>query len=211
MEIAWLGHSSLRIRSGGITLITDPYPDSLGISMGHPEADVVTISNGHRNHSNASAVGGDPRVLNAPGEYEIASFYVSGLGTRLGDDENDRKVNTVFTIRAEGLTLCHLGDLTQPLTARQADALRQTEVLFVPAGATCTIDLPGIAQLVNLIAPRIVIPLHYKIDGVNVDLQPLDGLLNELGATDVTPQNRLTVTATSLPRETRVIALQRTS
>ena len=85
----------------------------------------------------------------------------------------------------------------------------QTDVLFVPAGGTCTISPGEVAELINLIAPRIVVPLHYRTEGVNIELEALDGLLGELGLTEVAPQVRLNVTSSNLPRELQVAVLQR--
>ena len=209
MEIVWLGHSSVRLRSGNATLITDPYADTVGFSMGNPRADIVTCSNDHPHHSNHEAVEGDPRVVDGPGEYEIGRFYLTGTGTPLGSDEGARRVNTVFTILAEGLTLCHLGDLSQALTPRQVEELTRVDILFVPSGGVCTISVAAAAELVNLVGPRIVVPLHYRVDGLAVELDPLEGFISEMGVTDVAPVPRLNVTASNLPREQRVVVLQR--
>ena len=209
MEITWLGHSSLRIRSNDTALITDPYADSLGISMGQPSADIVTISNEHPHHSNSDAVEGDPRVLMGPGEYEVANFYISGMGTPATSSEEDRSTNTVFTMHVEGLTMCHLGDLSRPLSARQVEELGSIDVLCIPVGGFCTIDVGVAAELVNLVRPRIVIPIHYRDDGVNVELEPVEDFLAHMGVSDAAPQRRLNVTSTDLPRERRVVALQR--
>ena len=210
MEIAWLGHSSVILRSDDVTLVADPYGDSLGISMAPIEADIVTVSNQHPHHAHIDGVDGGARVLDGPGEYEVANFYVVGMATRRAEYEGDTRINSVFTIRAEGLTLCHLGDLNQRLSPGQVEDLNQTDVLFVPAGGTCTLATDSVAQLVNLIGPRIVIPVHYRTEGVHVEIQPLDGFLSELGVSEVAPQLRLNVTLANLPRELRVVVLQRT-
>ena len=99
MEITWLGHSSLRLVSRDIVLITDPYPDSIGFSMGDQQAEVVTVSNDHPNHSSIDSVGGDPRVLKGPGQYEVKGYNFNGMATRLPESEGDKRINTVFTIR----------------------------------------------------------------------------------------------------------------
>ena len=211
MDITWLGHSSVRIRSQDVTLITDPYSDSLGLSIGRQTAQIVTSSNEHPHHSHSDAVEGSSVVLTGPGEYEIANFSISGMGTRRGEYEGDRRINTVFTMRAEGLTLCHLGDLNQRLSPAQVEELNPTDVLFVPAGGTCTIGAAGVAELVNLISPRIVVPLHYRTEGLTVELEPLDSMLAEMGVTEVAPQGRLNVTSSNLPRELRVVVLRRTT
>ena len=118
-------------------------------------------------------------------------------------------MNTIFTIRAEGVTVCHLGDLSQPLTPGQTQQLNDTDVLIVPVGGGCTIEPSAAADIVNAISPRIVIPVHYRMDGVSVDLQPVDAFLGQIGVSEVAPQSRLNVSATNLPKEQRVAVLQR--
>ena len=120
----------------------------------------------------------------------------------------ERLINTVFTIRAEGLVLCHLGDLNQKLSPRQVQMLRGTDVLFAPAGGGCTISTSEVAELVNTVNPRIVVPVHYKDERVKVELGSLEVFLSELGISGVEPQAKLQVTETNLPRELQVAALQ---
>ena len=211
MEITWLGHSALRVSSGDFTLITDPYADSVGFEMPQQDAQIVTISNEHPHHSHVDAVNGAPRVLSGPGEYEVGNFYISGIGTSLdpGDGESERRINTVFIIRSEGLTLCHLGDLNQTLSPRLSEELNELDILVVPAGGHCTVSSLRAAEVVNLVSPRIVIPIHYRTEGLKVELEGLDAFLEELGAPQVAGQPRLDVTASNLPREMRVSVLQR--
>ena len=212
MEIAWLGHSSIRLKGVDVSLITDPFPASLGITMAQEKADIVTVSNSHPNHSNAEGVGGDPRVIDGPGEFEIGGYYITGTATASrGSEQEASVVNTIFTIRAEGVTLCHLGDLSQPLSPGQTQQLNDTDVLIVPAGGGCTLEPSAAANLVNAISPRIVIPVHYATEEVSADLQSVDVFLGQIGVSEVAPQPRLNVTATNLPKEQRVVVLQRTA
>ena len=209
MEISWLGHSCLQVRGHGVTLITDPYDESLGLSMGRPSADIVTVSHSHPHHSHWEGVEGHPRVLQGPGEYEIGNFYISGMATAHNHHEGKRQINTVFAIHAEGLMLCHLGDLDRMLSPRQIEELGQTDILFVPAGGVCTISTSSVAELVNLVDPRIVIPLHYRTEEVRVDLQPLDPFLDDMGVTEPTHTSRFNVTTSNLPRDLQVVVLER--
>ncbi|MCI0822640.1 MAG: MBL fold metallo-hydrolase [Chloroflexi bacterium] len=238
MEITWLGHSAVRIGGSQLVLVTDPYDDTIGVAMPKIKADVVSVSHDHPHHSYVEAVEGDPRVLSGPGEYEIANFYISGMGTARhpnppapeleaespsdseveGDgseqpdqQEQDRQVNTVYTFRGEGLTICHLGAIGRPLAPRQTEALSQTDVLIIPVGGHSTIDVDKAAQLVSAIEPRIVIPVHYRVDGIDEELEPVERFLGEVGATEVSPQSRLSVTATNLPRDMTVVVLQKSS
>ena len=207
MEISWLGHSCVRIRSDDVTLITDPYDESLGPSMGRQRADIVTVSHEHPHHSHRDGIEGDPRVLQGPGEYEIGNFYITGVGTNRNEEEST--VNTIFGIHAEGLTLWHLGDLNHAFSPRQIESLGHTDVLFAPAGGVCTISASEAAELVNLVGPKIVIPLHYRAEGVKVELEPLEAFLDDLGVAERVRQPRIDVTASSLPRDMRVVVLEK--
>jgi len=209
MEIVWLGHSCVMIKTTESTLITDPFPDSIGIRMPELKSDVVTISNSHPNHSFIDSKSQYDHVIDGPGEYEIAGYYITGIGTPLNANDESDHINTIYSIRAEGLTITHLGDISQSLSPSQAQELDQTDVLIVPAGGVCTLDISKIAELANRISPRIIIPVHYKVEGSNIELAPLDDFMRHMGAGEVVPQLRLNVTATNLPKETRIAVIQR--
>ena len=209
MEISWLGHSCVRVRSNNATLITDPYQESLGLSMGLQTADVVTISHAHPHHSHQDGIEGDPKVLRGPGEYEIGSFYITGVGTDRGEQEGEPRLNTIFAIKVEGVTLGHLGDLNRMLAPQQIEWLGQTDVLFVPAGGVCTLDTSRVADLLNLVGPKIVVPLHYRTAGVRAEIQPLGPFLDDMGVTEPDLRSKLEVTATSLPRDLTLVVLER--
>jgi len=209
MEIVWLGHSAVRLRSVTTTLVTDPYPPGLGISMGSQKADIVTISNRHPHHAFVQGLEGEPKVVNGPGEYEISNFYITGIGTPRSQDPMDREVNTIYVFHAEGLTLCHLGDLGRPLTPRQVEELGQPDVLFVPAGGVCTLEPARMVETVRLIQPAIVVPIHYGLEGLEVELGPVDEFLRALEASDVVTPNRLNVTTNNVPRQLRVAILNK--
>ncbi|MDA0769836.1 MAG: hypothetical protein BZY79_01785 [SAR202 cluster bacterium Casp-Chloro-G4] len=232
MDITWLGHSAVRLKSSQLVLLTDPYDDTIGSAMPNVKADVVTVSHDHPHHAYVKAVEGEPRVLSGPGEYEVGSFYISGMGTSRhpkppsreaaseSDDEEgkelerqdwDRQINTVFTFRGEGLTICHLGAISQALSPRQSEELSQADVLIIPVGGHSTIDVAKAAQVVSAIGPRIVIPVHFRLDGFDEDLEPVERFLGEVGATDISPQSRLSVSLTNLPRDMTVVVLQKGS
>ncbi len=209
MDISWLGRSAVRIQSGQTAVVTDPYYAEAGWAMPETSADIVTISMDAPRHSNANAVGGSPRVLRGPGDYEIANFYISGMGTPVGDaeDTDARQVNTVYTMRAEGVRVCHAGAVVPTLTSRQLDELNNTEVLVVDAGGD-EAAAKRVARLVNQIGPRIVVPVGWQSGGSPEDTEALGALLGELGVTEAATQPTLRVTPTNLPREMSVVALR---
>ena len=212
MDISWLGNSALRIQSGQTAVVCDPYQAAEGWAMPPTGADIVTISLDHPGHSNASVVDGAPRVLHGPGEYEIANFYISGMGTPCSHSQEaqadgaQREVNTVYTMRAEGLRVCHAGAVVPTLTSRQLDELNNTEVLVVDAGGDGA-AVKRVARLVNQVGPRIVVPVGWQASTPD-DTTALQPLLAELGVTEAESQATLRVTATNLPRDMRVVALR---
>jgi len=217
MEITWLGHSSFRLRSGNTTLLTDPFPQSYGFTMptSLTEAKVVTQSNTHPNHAYMSEVRGTPTILDGPGEYEANGLYIKGIRTALAqppeEGEQGSQWNTIFSVEIEGMVVCHLGDIGTPLPSRQIEELSSPQILFVPVGGRCTITPAEAADIVNVIAPRIVIPMHYSIPGAKVDLDGLAPFLKELGVKAPDAQTRLSVTRSNLPDELQVVILQAAS
>ena len=208
MEIAWLGHSCFRLRTGDVAVITDPFPDSIGLYMVESQALAVTVSHQHDNHSCWQSVGGDPMVLQGPGEYELSGIYITGVMTPRGEGDPEAKRNTAYLIEMENLRLCHLGDVSGALSVRQVEQLVPVDVLFLPVGGVCTVEMPQALEMVQRLEPRVVIPMHYRLPELQVELGGMDGFLREMGLRDVQPQVRLNISGSSLPREMRVVVLE---
>lgn len=208
MEITWLGHSCFRLKGKEAILITDPYDGTIGYSLGKPKANIVTSSHPHPGHSFVAGVGGEPRVVRGPGEYEIASVFIQGIST-FHDNERgkQRGKNTVYLIEMDEVIICHLGDLGHVLSSEQVEEMSGVEVLLVPVGGLSTIAASAAAELVRLLQPRIVIPMHFKTEVVPFKLEPVENFLKEIGLKQVSPQLRLVVTKTSLPGEMQVVVL----
>ena len=207
MEVTWLGHSCFRLRSDQLVLIADPYADSLGLSMGGPSAQAVTMSHHHPHHSHEEGLAGDFRVFRGPGEYEYLGILMRGVMTAPGDGDPPDKRNTAYHIEMEGLRLCHLGDVSSGLSVRNIDELSPVDVLFLPVGGVCTIGLSQALEIVRALGPKVIVPMHYRLPGLTVELGDLDAFLREMGIKEVEPQARLNVTTTNLPAEMRVVVL----
>ena len=208
MEITWYGHSCFRVRAKEGVVVTDPFDKSIGYSLPRMPADIVTISHDHPGHNNAAAVKGEPHVIAGPGEYEIKGIFVFGIPTfhdkRKG---RDRGRNTVYLIEAENLSVCHLGDLGHVPLQAQVEQLGEVDILLVPVGGTSTLNPATAVEVINLIEPRIVIPMHYRTPYVKIKLDPVDAFLKEL-AVRPEPQESLKLQAGSLPEETQVVLLE---
>jgi L-ascorbate metabolism protein UlaG (beta-lactamase superfamily) len=208
VDITWLGHSCFRLRSDQLALITDPYPDSLGISMGQPSAQAVTVSNYHPNHSYWQGISDNIKVFDGPGEYELLGILIRGVMTPPGVASPATSRNTAYHIEMEGIRLGHLGDIAGNLSARQIEDLTPLDVLFVPVGEHCTVSLPRALEITHALNPKLVIPMHFAQPGLQTELNGVESFLKGMEVTEAVPQSRLNVTASTIPQETRVVLLE---
>ncbi len=208
MEISYLGHACFRLKGKEVTVITDPYDKSVGYNLGKPAADIVTVSHDHFDHNYVQGVGGNPKVVKGPGEYEIKGVTITGIGA-FHDEQGgkQRGKNTIYLIGIEGLVVCHLGDLGHLLAQSQVEAMERIDVLLVPVGGFYTIDAAQAAEMVSLLEPKIVVPMHFKTEVAKLNIDPVDRFLKEMGLKGAEPQPRLVVNRGSLPEETQVIVL----
>ena len=207
MDITWMGHSCFRFRSDELTVITDPYPESIGLEFPEQKPILATVSHPHINHSCEDKLGNSPRVLKGPGEYELAGIYITGIMTPRGEDDPPDKRNTAYLFEIENLRVCHLGDVSSKLLPKQVQEISPLDILLAPVGGVCTIGVAGIAEMIRALSPRVVIPMHHRVPGLQVELNPVDDFLREMGIRDAVPQPRLNISATSLPAELRVLLL----
>jgi len=208
VEITWLGHSCFKIKGVETTLITDPFSPETGYNLGQQEAQIVTVSHDRPGHNNAAAIGGDPKVLKGPGEYEIGGVLVLGVATFHDAVEGGEKgKNTVFIYEIDDITVCHMGDLGHLMTPDQLEEIDEIDVLLIPMGGVTTLGAVQAAEQARKLEPKIVIPMHYATPGHDSHLEPVDKFLAEFGARDVEPQNKLSITRNNLPDNTKVVLL----
>lgn len=214
MDITWYGLSCFRIREGGVTVVCDPYDRSTGLTLPKLRADIVTISHDRPGHNNAAAVGGEPKVLRGPGEYEIKNVFITGATTyhrRAKEREIER--NIIFFFDFGDLTVGHLGDLGEIPTQAEIEELNigEVDVLLVPVGGGATLDPTRAVEVIGMFEPRIVVPMHYQQVQLaatwSAALEPVEKFLRELGVSAPEPQETLKVTKSSLPEEPQVAIL----
>ena len=212
MEINWRGHSSISINSRDIILITDPFDNSDGEFFDSPKSDIVTVSNDDPKHSNVSGVKGTPKIISGPGEYEIKHFYLTGIGSGVQSQDNaqNEPVNTIYSIKVEGLIICHIGNLKQKLTPAQFDQIGKPHVLLLPMPDQIPFNNSNLQELITSLQPRIIIPITTN-DYISSEESGTtkEAFISELGGSEIQPQNRLNVTDTNLPPERKVILLNK--
>ena len=206
MDITWLGHASVRVRSGQTSLVMDPFSDIIGLKIPPQmaQANVVTISADDPEVSGTDALAEDPVpiVINGPGEYEAAGLRIKGIRTPRYAAEGVTVWNTSYVVELEGIVLCNLGNPGRLLSSREVEELASPHILIIPVGSKTGFSAADAVEMVNSISPKIVVPVLYAHHGNRADLRELAPFLSELGAKPTTePQNRLTITRANMPVE----------
>ncbi|OQY29777.1 MAG: hypothetical protein B6I38_07905 [Anaerolineaceae bacterium 4572_5.1] len=210
MEITWYGHSCFRLTERGLaTVVTDPFDHNvIGYEALKLKSDIVTISHDTPGHSFVKAVKGYSHLITGPGEYEIGSVFITGVQTNGRDKkEEEQPRNTLYVFDYNGITVAHLGDLRQVPSRSQVDALGAVNVALVPVGAGGGLNAAKAAEVVSVLEPGIVIPMHYATPDAKLALDPLEKFVKEMGLSADESQPSIKITASSLPTETRVVVL----
>lgn len=178
MIINWYGQSCFRIQTKDIIIYTDPFDKNIGLRPPQGHADVVTISHDHYDHNNVVAFKDVDFLINTPGEFALKGLNIQGIDS-LHNDKGEK--NTIFIIDAEDLRICHLGDLGEVLSDEQVEKIGNVDILFVPVGEKVTLGVHNLMKVISEIEPRIIIPMHYKIEGLEIDLETVDKFVKEIG------------------------------
>ena len=212
MDLTWLGNRCFSVRGRDVTVVTDPDGEAIEKTLKGQEITAVTLSRPHMADELSLADGRYPHVVKGPGEYEVANVFLTGVGTpyqiRSDEGEITQGKNTVYTIELEGLVVCHLGELTSPLTSEHTERLSEVSILLVPIGDPGTFR-PAM-DTISLLEPKLVIPMGYPWSNPEEDGEPdtLKRFIKEMGAKEYEAQRRLHVTPASLPQQTQAVVLE---
>lgn len=211
MDINWYGFSCFRLRERRVTAICDPLSrKATGIQLPKMQADIVTISNdSSADFQDRGNVGGKPKVLRGPGDYEVKQVLVTGMPTSRNGTRN-----VAYFLDFAGLTVGHLGELGQVPASAGGEELGDIDVLLAPVSGPHIPDVSRIAEVISQLDPRIVVPMQYRHEGLRSEqsesLEPVDRFLKELGISDPDVTDTLKLTKSSLPEETQVVLLRPT-
>lgn len=189
MNIQYYGHSCFKIvtKPAGrgqddVTIFMDPFDKSFGLRPPQGSADLVMVSHDHHDHNNIEALKGEPAVIDIPGEYSVKGINIVGLRS-YHDNKNgeERGQNTIFILETEDMRICHLGDLGHDLDEKQMEKINGLDILMIPIGGKYTIDGKKAVDIVKKIEPKVVIPIHYKINGSTMDVDDEKKFCAEMG------------------------------
>ncbi|MCD4672723.1 MAG: MBL fold metallo-hydrolase [Anaerolineaceae bacterium] len=210
LEIIWYGHSCFRFTERGMaSVVTDPFDsDKIGYTPIKLKADIVTSSCNLPGHRNLSAIKGSPFEIVGPGEYEIGEVFITGVQTNGKKKNTDEITNTLYLIDYNGLTIAHLGNMNHIPSQTEIETLGNVNVALVPVGGGSGLNASKASEIISLLEPDLVVPMHYKTPGCKIELDPLNKFLKEMGLNDVVPEASLKIDSSrALPEDTKVIVL----
>jgi len=184
LTFEWYGQACFKIQNSS-TVVTDPH-DGKAVGLKPPPgdtADIITISHEHFDHASGEdlvAKEGAITVRESGESLEkgveikgIDSFHDRAEGAKRGE-------NVIFVLELEGLRICHLGDLGHHLSEQKLEEIGAIDVLLAPVGGNYTIDGREAAALAEQLDPQVVIPMHFRVEGLEVDIAGPEEFLQEI-------------------------------
>lgn len=212
MVITHHGGQCFKVSFGDLTLVFDPISKKgtlPGVRFG---ADIALISRNHPDMNGAEEVAygeRQPFVISGPGEYEYKGVTVQGFFTKSkyglakGQEE---AVNTIYAVKLEGMTLVHLGALSDPTLPQAAkEGIDGIDVLFLPVGGEGVLDASQAEKLSTLLEPHIVIPMHWNGMG---KAKALDAYLKEGGGAEETTEKLTLKKKDALDKDGAIIVVK---
>ena len=214
MTISWYGHSCFKItnQGGHLTIITDPFDKKIGLNPPRCSADIITVSHDHNDHNNVKTITGvsdsGPFIVNSPGEYEIKGIGIVGCSSF--HDKEEKESNIIYSIEVDKIRICHLGDLGQEkLTDKQLEAIGQVDILMIPVGGKFTIGVKQAVKVINQVETNIIIPIHYKLPGLKINLDDVKVFLKEMGLNGEPAVDKLTIKKKDLADKEREVVIMK--
>ncbi len=199
MHISWLGGTSIKIQTkyadSDVTVLIDPYKYDKGAFPRSLTADVVLLTRGSEELITLS---GDPFTLDTPGEIDSKGVLVTSVA---GHTEN----STMLRIDCEGVSMAHLGLITEPLTSDQLEILSGVDIVFIPVGNKNGFGIENATKTINSLEPRIIIPIAFQSDN-DPDASSPDSFIRGLGLQMPAEEKKVIIKKKDLPEEeTKVI------
>ena len=221
MEITWYGQTCVRLRGREAVVVADAYQSVVGPTGRGVTADIATYSHaddapvakgkaakGRRTRDGNTVL---PTSLestfsvDSPGEYEIKDVLLTGVRTYRDDAKGEQRgKGTAFVVELDGLHTIHLGDVGHLLTEEELGDIGSVDIACVPVGGV--LNVARTAALIAQLDPKIVVAMPVCPEEADCG-EALAKFFHEMGG-EPTPQQKLSVTISTLPQETTAVLLE---
>jgi len=206
LQIRWHGHACFEI-TNDVTLVTDPHDGkSIGIPAPSVTGDIILISHDHYDHNSVKSVEkSDSKVVTDERKKTISNIEIKGIESFHDECRGEKRgKNIIYKFTMDDVTFCHLGDLGHKLDEDAVQKIGDVDILFIPIGGTFTVDAEGAWSVINLIKPRIAIPMHYKIGGLSLPIAGIEPFLEKNKYKTLKVGNEIDIEKEDLPDEPEI-------
>ena len=209
MTITWYGQSCFRLESKDVSLLIDPFSPEIGLKPPKIKDNIVLVSHQHHDHNNIEGMPEESFLIKGPGEYEVKGVFIKGIKSFHDKSQGqERGLNTIYVIKIEDISLAHLGDFGQDkLSEEQVEKIGEVDILMIPIGGTYTVNYKEAVEMIHEIEPKIVIPMHYKIPSLKLDIDGPEKFLKEISLTPEKADKSYKIQKKNLPAEEMKLVL----
>jgi L-ascorbate metabolism protein UlaG (beta-lactamase superfamily) len=214
MKIRYLGHSAFELTlESGAKVVCDPYEaGSFGGALAYDpikgEFDLAVVSHEHDDHRSKAVLSRSKNVVRSAGRHEAAGIVVESIASYHDDRRgSERGKNLISVIEADGMRIAHLGDLGHSISIKDYPLLKGVDVLMIPVGGHYTIDAATASAVAKALAPKVVIPMHYKTGKVDFPITTVENFTKLMDTVKKVGGSELVVTKATLPDKLTVVVL----
>jgi L-ascorbate metabolism protein UlaG (beta-lactamase superfamily) len=215
MKIKWYGHAAFKITTDeGIRIIIDPYESgaydgALAYGKIDEEANIVMTSHDHADHNYIKTISGKYVLVNKAGEYDVQGVKIKAFPTFHDNSAGkERGNNLIFVIAADDLILVHTGDIGHALDSELLKKIGKTDIVLLPVGGFFTIDAAEASKMATELAPRVIIPMHYKTEKCAFPIASVEEFSKNQDNVRVLDKSEIDFKKETLPAKPEVIVLR---
>ena len=189
MRLTYLGHSAVQLETSGGTVLIDPFLTGnprAGASADAVAADLIVLTHAHGDHwgdteaiarrtgatvvgsaelaGYASGLGLKAHGMNVGGKHEFPQGtvrYTPALHSNSLPDGTYAGMPMGVVLEADGVRVYHAGDTAFFSDMARIGALG-IDLALLPIGDNYTMGPEDAVDAARLIAPKVVVPIHYK-------------------------------------------------
>lgn len=210
VSFRWFGQACFEIKNS-VTVVTDPHDGgSIGLKQPNIKGDIVSVSHRHFDHASGRELVSkkDTEVMEGSGKLEVKGIEVEGIESFHDKAEGDKRgENTIFVFELDDFRICHLGDLGHKLSDEKIEEIKPVDILLIPVGGNYTIDAQEAVDVVKDLEPEIVMPMHYKVKCLEVNISSEEKFLQLVKDEGWEIEEKDKAKVKSLPEERKVIKL----
>ncbi|RLF50786.1 MAG: Zn-dependent hydrolase [Thermoplasmata archaeon] len=205
-QIIWHGHACFEI-TDDLTIVTDPHDGkSIGIETPMVKGDIILVSHDHYDHNSVRTVEKkDSVVVRDVGKKNIKGIEIEGIESFHDEVKGAKRgKNIIFKFKVDDITFCHLGDLGHIPDKDILEKIGEVDILFIPVGGVYTLDADSAWETANLIKSKIIVPMHYKIQGLSLPISDVDPFLAKNKFKVIHVGNQIDIEKEDLPSEREI-------